>query len=131
RCSERLAGAEAYLPFLEALDSMLHGEDGPGAAQVMKLLAPTWYVRLAPPSGDDPVLARLRAEAEQATQERRKRELGVFLREMSRRRPLVVVLDDVHWADPSSVDLLAYIGALCAGLPALVVVTYRPSDLLL
>ena len=28
RCSERLAGAEAYLPILEALDSLLQSEGG-------------------------------------------------------------------------------------------------------
>ena len=28
RCSERLAGAEAYLPVLEALDSLLHQSSG-------------------------------------------------------------------------------------------------------
>ena len=28
RCSERLAGAEAYLPILEALDSLLHRAGG-------------------------------------------------------------------------------------------------------
>src|SRR5262249_18827720 len=38
--------------------------------------------------------------------------------------------DDVHWADPSSVDLLAYLGTRCAGLCLLLVLTYRPSDLL-
>src|SRR5205823_2140963 len=38
---------------------------------------------------------------------------------------------DVHWADPSSVDLLAYLGGKCAGLRLLVVLTYRPSDLAL
>src|SRR5262249_37370415 len=42
RCSERLAGAEAYLPFLDALYSLLQGEFGASAAQAMKLLAPTW-----------------------------------------------------------------------------------------
>ena len=36
RCSERLAGTEAYLPFLEALESLLHGEVGEAAARVMK-----------------------------------------------------------------------------------------------
>ena len=87
RCSERLAGAEAYLPFLEALDSLLQGEGGASAAQAMKLLAPTWYVQLAPLAADDPSLARVLAEAKGASQERRKRELGVFLHEMSRQRP--------------------------------------------
>src|SRR5262249_7320369 len=56
RCSERLAGAEAYLPFLEALDGLLQGEGGASAAQAMKLLAPTWYVQLAPLPADHPSL---------------------------------------------------------------------------
>src|SRR5262249_299751 len=84
RCSERLAGAEAYLPFLEALDSLLHGDAGALAAQAMKLLAPTWYVQLAPLATDDPALARVLADAKNAPQERRKRELGAFLHELSR-----------------------------------------------
>jgi predicted ATPase len=130
RCSERLAGTEAYLPFLEALDSLIQGAAGAAAARVMKVVAPTWYVQLAPLAAEDPALARVLEEAKGASQERRKRELGVFLHEVSRRRPLVVFLDDVHWADPSSVDLLAYLGSKCAGLPLLLVLTYRPSDLL-
>ncbi|HWB13748.1 MAG TPA: protein kinase [Pirellulales bacterium] len=130
RCSERLAGAEAYLPLLEALDSLLEGEGGASAAQAMKLLAPSWYVQLAPLAAEDPSLARVLAEAKEASQERRKREFGVFLQELTRQRPLVLFLDDIHWADPSSVDLLAYLGSKCAGLRLLVVLTYRPSDLL-
>lgn len=130
RCSERLAGAEAYLPFLEALDSLLQGEVGASAAQAMKLLAPTWYVQLVPLAVDDPSLSRALMEAKEASQERRKRELGVFVHEVSRQRPLVVFLDDIHWADPSSVDLLAYLGSKCSGWRLLLVLTYRPSDLL-
>ena len=74
RCSERLAGAEAYLPILEALDSLLRGENGPTAAQVMKLVAPTWYVRVAPLAASDPDLTAVMADARAASQERLKRE---------------------------------------------------------
>ncbi len=130
RCSERLAGAEAYLPFLEALDNLLQGEGGAQAALAMKMLAPSWYVQLAPLAADDPSLSRVLAEAKEASQERRKRELGIFLQEVSRQCPLVMFLDDIHWADPSSVDLLAYLGGKCAGFRLLLVLTYRSSDLL-
>src|SRR5262249_15716547 len=130
RCSERLAGAEAYLPFLEALDNLLQGDDGASAAQTMKQLAPTWYVQLVPLAASDPSLAPLLAEAKVASQERRKRGVGVFLHEVSRQRPLVMFLDDIHWADPSSVDLLASLGSKCSGWRLLLLLTYRPSDLL-
>jgi predicted ATPase len=130
RCSERLAGAEAYLPFLEVLDSLVQGDGGTSATRMLKSLAPTWYVQVAPPTAADPLRTGARADAEGASQERRKRELGVFLCELSRQRPLVLFLDDIHWADPSSADLLAYLGSKCAGLPLLLVLAYRPSDLL-
>jgi predicted ATPase len=130
-CSERLAGAEAYLPFLDALDGLLRGDGGEAAARVMKLLAPAWYVQLAPLAAEDPSLAAVLAEARAASQERRKRELGVLLEEMSRLRPLVLFLDDLHWADASAVDLLSYLGARCGRLRLLVVLAYRPADLAL
>jgi serine/threonine protein kinase/predicted ATPase len=130
-CSERLAGAEAYLPFLEALDSLLQGAEGASMAQVMKWMAPAWYVQLVPLAVDDPSLAGVLAEAKGASQERLKRELGVFLQEVSRLRPLVLFLDDVHWADVSTVDLLAYLGSRCAKLRWLLVLTYRPAELML
>src|SRR5262249_18328067 len=129
RCSERLAGAEAYLPFLEALDSLLYGNSGASAAMAMKLLAPTWYVQLAPLAACDPPRAAVLTDAKAASQERRKRELAIFLHEVSRQRPLVVFLDDIHWADSSSVDLLAYLGTKCTEMRLLLVLTYRPSDL--
>src|SRR5262249_22915016 len=73
----------------------------------------------------------VRAEAPGVSQERLKRELGVFLRELSRLRPLVFFLDDIHWADASTVDLLAYLGGRCEALRLLLVLTYRPTEMLL
>src|SRR5262249_7872471 len=102
RCSERLAGAEAYLPFLEALESLLHGEGGEAAARVMRVVAPNWYVQVAPLAAEDSELARVLAEAKAASQERLKRELGAFLQEVSRQWPLVLFFDDLHWADAST-----------------------------
>src|SRR5215471_11737001 len=62
RCSERLAGTEAYLPFLEALESLLHGEMGEAVARVMKAVAPNWYVQVVPLAAEDSSLARVLAE---------------------------------------------------------------------
>jgi predicted ATPase len=131
RCSERLAGAEAYLPFLEALDSLLQDDGSGAAARLMRALAPAWYVQVAPQVAGDPTLACPAAESQAASQERLKREFCAFLQEVSRIRPMVLFLDDLHWADASTADLLAYLGTRCVAWRLLVVVTYRPSDLLL
>ncbi|MFE0642454.1 ATP-binding protein [Streptomyces sp. NPDC058877] len=46
-----------------------------------------------------------------------------------RRDPLVVVLDDLHWADPESLGWLAAFAPRAEELPMLFVVAYRPDEL--
>ncbi|MEU8619458.1 AAA family ATPase [Streptomyces sp. NPDC048623] len=46
-----------------------------------------------------------------------------------RRAPLVVVLDDAHWADPESLGWLSAFSPRAEELPMLLVVAYRPDEL--
>ncbi|WP_347231752.1 ATP-binding protein [Streptomyces malaysiensis] len=43
--------------------------------------------------------------------------------------PVVMILDDVHWADPESLDWLTRFASRTADLPLLLAVGYRPEDL--
>jgi len=43
-------------------------------------------------------------------------------------RPAVLLLEDLHWADPGSLDLLRDVTRRARSLPLLVVATYRPED---
>jgi DNA-binding CsgD family transcriptional regulator len=45
------------------------------------------------------------------------------------RAPMVLVLDDAHWADPESLGWLAAFAPRAEELPLLVVVAYRPDEL--
>jgi serine/threonine protein kinase/tetratricopeptide (TPR) repeat protein len=122
RCSERLAGAEAYLPILEALDGLLSGVEREAVVAAMKSLAPTWYAQLVPAS--TPALP-----AGMPSPEKLKRELATLLKEISRQQPVVIFLDDVQWADLSTIDLLSYLSSRLEGIRALILVTFRAPEL--
>ena len=131
RCSERLAGTEAYLPLLETLDALLLGTAGEQVSRLMKQFAPTWYLQVAAVSIDDSSERQALASVQAGSQERMKREVSMFFEELSRLGPLVLFFDDLHWADVSTVDVLAYLAARFSSMGLLILVTYRPSELLL
>jgi predicted ATPase len=64
-----------------------------------------------------------------STQERMARELAEAIEALAAERPLVLWLEDLHWSDVSTVDLLAM---LARREPArlLVVGTYRPAEVM-
>ena len=66
-----------------------------------------------------------------ASRERMKREMLALFEEISRLRPLVLFLDDLHWADDSTVDLLAYLSRRLASIRVLLLVAYRQSEMIL
>jgi len=129
KCSERLAGAEAYLPILEILDRLLHSTTAGGFVEMMKRVAPTWYVQVAPLSPESAGTSEIREDIKSTSQERMKRELAAYFLDVSRVRPLVLLLEDLHWADASTVDVLNYLAGRFEGMRLLVLVTYRPSDM--
>jgi predicted ATPase len=47
---------------------------------------------------------------------------------LARQRPLLLVLDDLHWADVGSLNLLFHLGRQLAGSRILVIGLYRPAD---
>jgi DNA-binding CsgD family transcriptional regulator len=52
-----------------------------------------------------------------------------LLAELAGQAPLVLILEDLHWADESSQELLAFLAVRLRELPVLVVVTLREEDL--
>jgi predicted ATPase len=127
-CSERLADTEAYLPVFDALEGLLREDRNGSAARLLKAVAPTWCAQIAPPAAD---AADVSARSLATSQPAILREFVGFLQEAARFGTLVLFFDDVHWADLSTVDLLAHVGRLCPTLRVLIVATYRPTEMLL
>ena len=51
------------------------------------------------------------------------------LKRLSRKTPLILVLDDLQWADPGSIGLLFHLGRRLAGSQLLLLGAYRPAEL--
>ena len=51
-----------------------------------------------------------------------------FLRALAAEGPLALLLDDLHWADSASLDLLLYLARQAAGTPMLLLGTYRDVE---
>jgi tetratricopeptide (TPR) repeat protein len=50
-----------------------------------------------------------------------------FLEALARRRPLVLVLEDLHWAEPTLLDLVEYVAERSADVPLVLLALTRPS----
>ena len=128
RSSESLAGAEAFLPLIDALADLLRADASGALKRAMKATAPLWYAQL------DHSKAGVREtglDAGGASQPQRiKRELLAFFKEACSVRPIVFFLDDIHWADSSSLDVLVYVTRHIESLRLLAIVAFRPDELL-
>lgn len=51
-----------------------------------------------------------------------------LVRRYTKRAPLLVVLEDLHWADSSSLELLHFLARHIDDVPVLIVGTYKPSE---
>ena len=55
-------------------------------------------------------------------------EVREFLVARARARPLVILLDDMHWADTASLDLVRFVARQLASIPLLLLITYRSDE---
>ena len=124
RCSERLAGTGAYLPIVEALQSLMSAGD-PLSSHRLKALAPSWYAEVVSSASTEDGNA---APPPPAGPERRKREIAALIQEIARHQPLVLFLDDLQWADASTLDVASYLLDRHDAAGLLVVGAYRQSE---
>jgi tetratricopeptide (TPR) repeat protein len=127
RCMERQGPGETFLPFLDAFGRLLSTRARDVAVDLVRTWAPTVGVQMPAALVPDPdgSLHRLTAGA---TRERLVREAGDFFEAATRLYPLVLVIEDLQWADPASVDLLCHLGRRVGQQRMLLIATYRPSD---
>jgi len=117
-------GALPYAPVVEALRGLLGDV---GVAAVRELVGPSWpeLARLLPALGEPRAGG---GPPDQAAQARLFELLLGLLGRLCEETPLVLVVEDLHWADRSTRDLLAFLVRNLRRERVLLVVTYRSDE---
>ena len=130
QCIEHYGESEAYLPIFAAIEDLARDDERrPAVLETLRRAAPSWLVQLPSLIGPDSD-AELRDRADGASPDRMPREIATALAELSEFTTLVLVLEDLHWSDVPTVDLLSYLAQAREPARLLVVCTYRPADVI-
>jgi predicted ATPase len=115
---------------LEALGRLCRGPAGPLVIDQLQQWAPTWLVQL---SGvlEAAAQARLLRHTQGTTRARLLRELAEALEALTQTQLGVLVLEDLHWSDPSTVEVLTMLARRRETARLVVLGTYRPVELIL
>jgi DNA-binding winged helix-turn-helix (wHTH) protein/tetratricopeptide (TPR) repeat protein len=127
QCIEHYGAGEAYLPVLEAFGRLCQA---PGGEDLMALLArraPTWLVQM-PWLLSTADLETVQRRVMGATRERMLREMAETIEGMTASRPLILVFEDLHWSDYSTLALIATLARWQEPARLLLLGTYRPTD---
>jgi len=127
QCVEHYGAGEAYLPILEALGRLCRTPRGEQLIPLLRQRAPTWLVQM-------PWLLRpedrelFRQELQGTTRERMLREFAEVVDTLTVDTPLLLVLEDLHWSDHATLDVLSLVARRRTPARLLLLGTYRPVD---
>jgi DNA-binding winged helix-turn-helix (wHTH) protein len=125
QCIEPFGAGEPYLPLLDALSSLCRADLRFPA--LLRQFAPTWLLQLPwlhePGEG-----AELRSILAGTSQDRMLRELCELLEQAAQERPVLLILEDLHWSDISTVRFVDYLARRRAPAQLLLLGTFRSTE---
>jgi len=130
QCLEHYGAGEAYLPVLDGFSRLCRSRDGVQVVGILRQHASAWLAQmpsLVPQSERE----KLQTQAVAATRERMLREMAEAIETLTSESPLLLVLEDLHWSDYSTLDLVSYLARRQDPARLMVIGTYRPVDVIL
>lgn len=123
QCVEQTGGGEPYLPVLDALAELARGAEGASWVADLQQRAPHWLAQLpwlaegsADPAGTGPLAESML------------RQFGALLDARTQVRPLLLVIEDLHWSDHATIGLLGYLARRRGPARWMVVASFRAAE---
>jgi DNA-binding SARP family transcriptional activator len=127
QCVEHRGAGEPYLPVLEAIGGLCRRAGGERIVRLLAQQAPTWLAQM-PWHVGEAELASIQSRIAGATHERMLREMLETIEAISAEAPLALILEDLHWSDGSTVELLEAIARRREAARLFVIGTYRRGE---
>jgi DNA-binding winged helix-turn-helix (wHTH) protein/tetratricopeptide (TPR) repeat protein len=124
---EQYAQREPYMPVLEALGRLSQGPFARDLLSAMRSVAPSWLAQFPAFQGPTDV-ERLRRWHADTTPHRMLREFSGLVEALAAERPLIIVLEDLHWSDQATVDLVSVLAQRTETARLMLVGTHRPAQ---
>jgi predicted ATPase len=124
QCVEQYGRGEPYLPIVEGLERLIRDPRYPEAMRVVEDRAPAWL----PWSSHSRQPRRATRDAE-PNPAQMAGELTEAIEALAAVKPLVVLLEDLHWSDHATVELIARLGRRPDRARLLMIGTYRLAEL--
>ena len=127
QCINQHGHGEASMPLLEALSQVGRSPHGGEIVALLHQYAPNWLLHLPAlvPVAEQEALYRWAGDA---TRERMLRELAEAVEALTTTRPLVLVLEDLHWSDDATLDWLVHMAQRREPARLVILGTYRPVE---
>ena len=118
-----------YFPFREALNSYMSAlSDEKAKSMVKKWLRATGWLKDSEVSSESK--KRELFSTPRIDKDRTFQAVAEFFLYLSKRKPVVLFMDDLHLADQLSLSLLHYLSRKCRNSRLLIIGTYRPEELI-
>jgi predicted ATPase/DNA-binding winged helix-turn-helix (wHTH) protein len=127
QCIRQHGPREPYMPVLQALERLLRSSRGPSLIPVLRRVAPCWYLQI-PWLVSEEELPGLQGTMISAAPQRMLREFGAFLESMAAQSTVVLLLEDLHWSDHATTDLLSFLAERRDPARLLIIATYGPAE---
>jgi len=127
RCVPMHGNVEPFMPLLEALERHCRAAHGKLLIQQLNALAPSWLHQMSTVLNPDE-LAMLHLKGTQGNGIHMLREGAELIEALSQQSTFILILDNAHWSDHETLDLLNFLMFRCSATKLLIIVSYRSCD---
>lgn len=114
---------QEYAPVIDALQGLCRDPQGARPLDHLRRWAPTWLLEI-------PSVVKPEERTLPEPRQRRFAEIADFVEAVTSEQPMILVLEDLHWSDHATVDLISYLAHRQSPAAFMLIGSYRSNEVI-